>query len=309
MLISKGLPSPLPDRVAREPEGAGRRAGRVGRSGGQRPRIVRPPVRRASRSRQRRHRGGRREGSRRGEVRRVPGAAAVLRGADVALERRLLQSAVEPDDPRQAAFASGRTAVRRRHRHRRVPRRPAHPDALGRRRSGGEVHRRARLEARVSRDRGSRSTTSRHCCRTARSTRISVTPRFDLGRDTTAGHGSDAEWDRDGDMRFVAPGQRQRAPDLARPRRDLARGRDCTACRSASRPTSSAFCREHTRTGSPSCSTPPVSGTPSPKTRSRGRSGYRRFKQRRLSSRISTPSCRAATCCRKSITSWRTIPA
>ena len=76
-------------------------------------------------------------------------------------------------------------------------------------------------------------------------------PAFDPGGNPPPGHGPDAEWDRDGDLRFVAAGQRQRAPDLARTRRDLAPGRGCTACRSASRPTSSASCREHTLTGSP----------------------------------------------------------
>ena len=114
VLVSKGLPSPIPDRVARSLKEAGvepvawievsdNDIESSARLFAELPGNVSAVVGR-----------WRRQGARRGEIRRVPGTAAVLRGADVAVERRLLQSAVEPDDPRQTPFASGRSAVRSR---------------------------------------------------------------------------------------------------------------------------------------------------------------------------------------------------
>ena len=93
----------------------------------------------------------RRQGARRGEVPRLPGEAPLLRGPDVALERRVLLAAVEPDPGRPPPVARGGPAVRRRRRHRGRPRRPGAALVVGRRRPRVQGHGHLRLEARLPR--------------------------------------------------------------------------------------------------------------------------------------------------------------
>ena len=118
VLLSKGLAAPLPERVTRSLKEQSVEPVAWVEVCGQRPGIHGAAVRRSAEGGVRDGRRGRRQGARRGEVRRLPGPAAVLRRADLAVQRRVLQPAVEPDDPRQAAVAAGGAAVRRRRRYR-----------------------------------------------------------------------------------------------------------------------------------------------------------------------------------------------
>src|SRR5208283_4276070 len=70
------------------------------------------------------------------QVRRLPGSTALLRGPDLDVQRRVLQSAVEPDHRGPPALAGGGVAVCRRARPRRLPGCSAAVMALGCRRPG-----------------------------------------------------------------------------------------------------------------------------------------------------------------------------
>jgi hypothetical protein len=203
----------------------------------------------------------RRQGARRRQICLLPHPHPLPRRPHLPLQRRLLQPAIQPDARRPPQIPALHHALRRRHRHRNLPRRARDPVAFRRRRSRRQADRRRRLETglqrrRHLRGRFRRAPLGRHGLPVHRPP--AARPR----RRAAAGHLAHAQRHRDGGLRLLAPRQRQRTSRSPTPWTRSAGRRACTACRSASPPISSASSRSRIPQPSPTCSTRPASGAP-----------------------------------------------